>query len=114
MKPMPIRVKAGIIAIVLWGLSLAGLVKGFSPLYEGAFVRSAVVMTLLWLAWPELVRLPRWLFIVIPIVLIIAAFQPRILFVMIPLLLLYGFLIPKPKKGLVRKGEGKSLKKKRP
>ena len=98
MTPQPIRVRSGIIAIVLWILSFLGWRYGYSPLYEGAFVRSAVVMSLLWLAWPELVRLPRWLFIIVPFILIIAAFQPRILLVLIPVLLLYGFLIPKPKK----------------
>ena len=98
MKPMPIRKKMAVITIVLWGLSILGFVNHYSPLYEGAFIRSAIAMTALWLAWPEIVRFPRWLFIAVPLIMIVAVFQPRILLAAVPLLLLYGFLIPKPKK----------------
>ena len=68
---MPLRTRAGWITVVLWIATLA---------------------------WPQLCRLPRWLYISVPIVGLAASVVPRILFVLIPLLLLYGFLRPKPRK----------------
>ncbi len=99
MKPVPIRLRIGLITILFWILSLIGWIYGFDPLYQGAFIRTAIVMTALWMAWPELAALPRWLYLAIPITLIAGAFRPQILLFLIPALLLYGFLRPKPKKG---------------
>ncbi|MGI5832464.1 MAG: hypothetical protein ACOX6D_08045 [Thermoguttaceae bacterium] len=95
---MPRRTRAGWITVVLWIVSLIALAHGASEMLLGAFVRPAVVMTFLWLAWPQLVRFPRWLCVTVPIVALAAAFQPRILIVLIPGLLLYGFVRVKPKK----------------
>ncbi|MBO7726166.1 MAG: hypothetical protein J6S40_06820 [Thermoguttaceae bacterium] len=95
---MPLRTRAGWITVVLWIATLAALAFDCDELTLGAFLRTAVCMTLLWLAWPQLCRLPRWLYISVPIVGLAASVVPRILFVLIPLLLLYGFLRPKPRK----------------
>ncbi len=95
---MPLRAKAGWIAVFLWIGTLAAAVYGRDELTLGAFLRTAAVMTLLWLAWPQLARLPRWLYVSVPIVGLIAAVVPRLLLILVPLLLLYGFLRPKPRK----------------
>lgn len=95
---MPIRAKAGWIAVILWIGTLAAAVYGRDELTLGAFLRTAIFMTVFWMAWPQLSRLPRWLFISVPAAGLIAALVPRLLFVLIPLLLLYGFIRPKPRK----------------
>ncbi len=95
---MPMRAKAGWITVVLWLGTLVALAYGGDELTLGAFLRTAVVMTLLYLAWPQLERLPRWLYFSVPAAGLIAAFQPRLLILLVPPLLLYGFIRPKPKK----------------
>ncbi|MBQ3387830.1 MAG: hypothetical protein IJG60_01290 [Thermoguttaceae bacterium] len=95
---MPLRSRAGWITVLFWIASLAAIVYGADELTLGAFLRTAVVMSLLWLAWPQLARMPRWLCVTVPAAALVAAFQPRVLFVLIPGLLLYGFVRPKPKK----------------
>lgn len=95
---MPLRARAGWIAVILWIAALAALALGCDELTVGAFLRTAVCMSLLWLAWPQLSRLPRWLYVSVLVVGLAASIVPRVLLLLIPLLLLYGFLRPKPKK----------------
>lgn len=95
---MSTQTRAGWITVVLWAGTFLGWIGGADPLFMGAFLRTAVVMTLLWFAWPQLARLPRWIFFAVPAACIAAAFNPRILLVLIPALLLYGVLRPAPKK----------------
>ena len=93
---MPIRKRAGLITIVLWAAALICWLQGAGQLWEGALLRTAVVMTLLWSAWPQLVRLPRWIFFAVPLTCIAAALRPRILVVLVPLFLICGILRSKP------------------
>lgn len=96
---MAMRTKIGLIALVLALLALAAWLRGSDPILLAAYVRTAIVMGVLWMAWPELTLLPRWIYISLPILLILGAFRPQILFFAVPGLLLYWFLVPKPKKG---------------
>ena len=98
-RPMAMRDKIGLIALVLAALACYSKFRGSDPLYLAAYVRSAIIMGILWMAWPELVLLPRWIYISLPILLIVGAFRPHLLLIFVPLILLYWFLVPKPKKG---------------
>ena len=54
--------------------------------------RIFIILLLLWMAWPELEKLPRWLLILIPICAIACAWRPQYLLIVIPLTILYLFL----------------------
>lgn len=96
---MAMRTKIGVIALILGLLALVAWLRESDPILLAAYIRTAIVMGVLWMAWPELVLLPRWIYISLPILLILGAFRPQILFFAVPGLLLYWFLVPKPKKG---------------
>jgi hypothetical protein len=85
------RWRIGAIALLL--LSLAGYL-GWQEFYGqqpddqpdqwlGAFVRMGLIMGAVWLAWPDLRRLPPWLLglfmVLLPITLIVIARWPRYL-----------------------------------
>ncbi|MDO4587531.1 MAG: hypothetical protein Q4C95_09575 [Planctomycetia bacterium] len=96
------RTKIGLITIVLFIGILIGAWRSYQngtsddPISE-ACNRIGIMMFILWVAWPELVRLPRWFYISIPIIMAIAAWRPMILIYACPLLLLYWFLLPNKK-----------------
>jgi hypothetical protein len=80
---------AGIIALVLVGL--AGVVCLYPPLEDyraAAFValRVGIVMGVLWLAWPDLNRLPRWAWFALPIGLIALIYARPIVVYALPVL----------------------------
>ncbi len=86
----------GIIAVVLLcGAAVLWLwppVEGGYPALEAAFWRVGAVMALLWLAYPDLHRLPAWLWGVLPLLFILLALRPRWFIYLIPVLLAIGIL----------------------
>ena len=90
------RHATGIIAIVL----LAGAAAlwlwpptgGSHPAVEAAFWRVGAVMAVLWLAWPDLHRLPAWLWGVLPFLFVLLALRPRWFIYLIPVLMAIGIL----------------------
>ncbi len=52
-----------------------------------ACCRLGPALVALWLAYPQLERLPGWLLQVIPLVVILGAYRPRILLVAIPIVI---------------------------
>ena len=81
----------GIIALVLllgvpvfwiWPPQSAGLTQ-----LEAACWRVGALMAVLWLAYREVERLPRWLVMVIPILLAAVAWRPKLFLVALPLVI---------------------------
>ena len=115
--PMPLRTKLGWILIGLGALVAYGYVQHFVKHDDSLLElnRTFVILFLLWLAWPELEALPRWILILVPICAIVCAWRPYYLVVVIPLTLLYLFLRKPAKSGKKRSGlkstDSRSLKK---
>lgn len=58
-------------------------------------LRVGSVLFLLWLAWPELSRIPVWVFrATIPTIVVIAIYPP-VLYIVIPGIIAYLYLMPK-------------------
>ncbi len=97
---LPVRTRIGIITIGCWIGILIGVFRwrltGDTTLLE-AFNRVGLVMLALWLAWPELVIMPRWFFFALPVVIAVGAWRPMLLIYALPLLLLYWFIVPRKK-----------------
>ena len=75
-------------AAVLW---LWPPVEGGSPALEAALWRVGAVLVVLWLAYPDLDRLPAWLLGVVPVVFILIAARPRWFLYLVPIFLVLGF-----------------------
>lgn len=94
----------GIIALVLLGgaviLSIWPPQSNAAETWQAvraAFIRTGALASVIWLAYRELERLPRWLFTVIPIAGLLVAARPRWAIVLVPLALAIMFLTPKKK-----------------
>ncbi|MGQ9605579.1 MAG: hypothetical protein ACUVTW_05220 [Thermogutta sp.] len=91
----------GALGLVLIGSAIRYLVvppsNEFHLMFETACRRMGILCVLLWLAYPELKRLPSWLALAVPFVTAVVAFRPRYALVLVPLVLLILFLRP-PKK----------------
>jgi len=75
--------------IALASFMLAVIVNWYPPLapYQAAGsmgLRIGLVLGALWLAWPELHRLPRWIWYVLPIGLVLLIYARPILVFLIP------------------------------
>ena len=97
------RPTVGIIALAFLGGALALWVRpldwdGYLAML-GACVRIGLVMGAIWLAHPQLVKLPAWLPNVMLVAAIGVALKPRLIFIAVPLLLLFFWLRPRSGKG---------------
>ena len=95
------RPTVGIIAVVLLASAAALWVwpldwDGYDALL-GACVRIGAVMAAIWLAHPQLVKLPLWLPEAVVVVAIVVALRPKLIIVALPLILLLLWL--RPRKG---------------
>ena len=96
------RSTVGILAVVLLALGLAlelapvtdtGVVQ-----FAGGCWRVGTIMAVLWLAQPQLVRLPLWLFPVILVGLLLLLKWPRLILPAAAVALALLFLRPRPKR----------------
>lgn len=92
---MDTRTKLGWITTVLAFLTAFGFLRPLDPMTQGALIRSLIECAALYLAWPELTRLPKWVWVAVPVVVIVGAFRPQILLYALPLLLFVLYLRPK-------------------
>ncbi len=76
-------------ASVLW---LWPPADGGLPAIEAAFWRVGAVMVLLWLAYPDLHRLPAWILATVPGVIILVAVRPRWFLFLLPVFIIIGVL----------------------
>ena len=99
---MSTRTKIGVIGIVL--LAVGGYVRWFPPeslsnsdMLEGACIRVGSVMAVLWIAYPELIKLPTWISAATMIATPVIAWKPKIALLVLPLLFALWILYPKGK-----------------
>ncbi len=89
----------GVLGLALIGGAIYYLVfpptSEFHSMFEAACRRMGIFCVLLWLAYPELSRLPSWLALTIPFVTAVIVFRPRYALVLVPLILLILFLRPR-------------------
>lgn len=90
---------AGILLLVLAAI-LFPFVDGNSQVWPAACLRVGLVLVVLWMAWPELVSLSRWLATAAVIVAVVVAAFSKYAWILIPLLLaawVLSLLSRKPK-----------------
>ncbi|MDO5580363.1 MAG: hypothetical protein Q4G69_04470 [Planctomycetia bacterium] len=94
-RKIPVRTRIGIITIFFWIGMLAGYCSMWATGKTGVLNvcnRFGLIMLALWLAWPELERLPRWIFFALPFVIVVGVWRPILLIYLLPLLFLFWFL----------------------
>lgn len=62
---------------------------------HGSCIKSGTVLIALWLAYPQLERLPTWLFIPCLVVPVIIAIRPRLALILIPILAVLWIIRPR-------------------
>jgi hypothetical protein len=90
----------GILSIAL--LAFAAILWLFQPTIDGMMLqleaacwRIGACLAVLWLAYPDLLNIPRWFWLTMPVLLIIIAKWPRIFLLLIPLLILFAIFRPR-------------------
>ncbi len=97
------RPTVGIIALVLL-LSGATLLvwqpeNATYQVWLSACLRVGAVMALVWLAHPQLVRMPAWLLFAVFLLLPILAWKPKLLLLAVPIAIVLAFLRPRAGRG---------------
>lgn len=97
----------GILSLVL--LAGAALFLVFPPQsvmtteWQAACGRMGLLLGLLWLAWPQAVRLPRWLLIAVPLAAMVLVLRPKYFLFAVPMVVLVAvavsMLMPRPARG---------------
>ena len=83
----------GVAAVVF--LLAAAVLWWWQPRMEvelAFFSRMGAVLVAAWLAYDDVQRLPGWLLLLLPVLLIVAVRWPRLLWLLIPALLLWAIL----------------------
>ena len=62
---------------------------------EAACWRMGGCLAVLWLAYPDLRNIPRWVWVALPVLILVVAKWPRLFLFIIPLLLLYALIRPR-------------------
>jgi len=96
------RIAIGIIAIVLF----VGAAYFHAYPAEGAFWtqleaacwRVGALMAVIWLAYPEVARLPGWLLGTVPILGIFLALRPKYLLIAVPIVIAMAILKPRARR----------------
>ncbi|GAB6166093.1 hypothetical protein JCM19992_20930 [Thermostilla marina] len=67
----------------------------FQATLEAACWRGGSLAMVVWIGFYEIVRLPTWVLLAAPIVLVIAVYRPRLLLALIPVFLLIAIFRPR-------------------
>jgi len=96
---MTTRSKLGILTVLLLtiALGLRLFADEDKATAEFACLRMAIVLGAAWMAYPQLVVLPRWMILSTTAVAIVAAIKPKALIIGLPLLAILFMLRPKSK-----------------
>ncbi|MDR1964465.1 MAG: hypothetical protein LBQ50_11850 [Planctomycetaceae bacterium] len=99
---LPIRTRLGIIATVLLVVAVISFALWTSdPRHHqpiSAVIKFAPILFLFWLAWADLQQIPFWVWLVMPVVLILCALKPALWLLIIPVALFSLFIMPKKRK----------------
>lgn len=94
----------GIIAVILLlaavGLWLCPDIGERALGLQAAFFRVGALMAVLWMAYPDVRRIPAWILAVVPLLLAIVALRPRLFPYILPVILLIAVLRPRKRKSL--------------
>ncbi len=96
---LPIRTKLGIISAALLGVAVISIILHFAdpmhtkPVY--GIIKWAPILFLFWIAWPDLERIPRWVYYVSIPIIVLCALRPVLLYLVIPVGLVALFVMPK-------------------
>lgn len=97
--PTFLPLRRHIIAIVAIGFLAAAVLFHYRPIGEweldACCLRTGAVIAVLWLAYPDLMRLPPWLLAMVPVLLIILAKWPKLFLLLVPLLIVLALLKPR-------------------
>ena len=85
------------VALWIWPLEWEG-----NHALQGACLRVGLVMGALWLALPQLHRVPGWLVVLTTVVAVVVALQPRRAVVLVPVLIAAWLLRPRKRKAANR------------
>lgn len=93
------RLTIGILAVVLLlaALYLTWFVDSENLMLKSAFWRVGAIMGLFWAAYDDLVRLPKWFFLVIFGSVVIIALKPKAALILIPIFLILAIIRPRRK-----------------
>jgi len=91
----------GVIAIALLGVGIFFLIwpprDSALQWLHGSSVRIGVVLLAVWLAWPEISRVPRWMYGLVTAGILIVMIQPKLVAFVVPALVVVWFLRPREK-----------------
>jgi len=79
-------------AVVLW---IWPVQWGGDEALLGALVRVGAVMAALWLAYPDVKRLPAWVLATVPLLLVVLALRPRWFLILLPIVIALAILRPR-------------------
>jgi hypothetical protein len=89
----------GVLSLIFLGLYLCVLCTDHADRWQRmgeSFLRLAVLLGVIWLAWDDLLNLPRWLYFVAPIIILAVLVFPRVapivIIILVPLWLFLKFL----------------------
>jgi hypothetical protein len=89
---------AGTAVFMIW--PPAWLSQELVPVIVSFLWRMGALLAVLWLAYPDLMRIPRWVALAVPVLLIVIVKWPKMIFVIVPamivLVALQRLLRPKP------------------
>lgn len=80
----------GAVWFLIWPASSAATLQ-----LETACRRVGVLMAVLWLAYPQVHRMPSWLWTTVPVLVLILAIRPRWLLLAVPLIIVLAILKPR-------------------
>lgn len=86
-KKIPIRTRIALLTILIW-LAVPYAFWQYQhgkPDYLSFCLRGGLIMAIFWLAWPEVEKLPKWIFLALPFAAVIAVWRPMFLIYLIPI-----------------------------
>ena len=69
--------------------------EGYRQLAEPAFWRVGALMAVLWLAYPDVHRMPAWIWTAVPVLIVVLAVRPRWFLFAVPILIVLAILRPR-------------------
>lgn len=90
-----VGVLGAVLLVVGVGLTVFPPSGGNTESIRAAALRLGPFLLVLWLAFPQLERLPEWFFWLLPILIYLLAFRPRWFFLALPFVLAAAILMPR-------------------
>jgi hypothetical protein len=89
----------GLCVLILFGMYLCVICSSHADSFKRtgeSFLRLSILLGVVWLAWDDLLSLPRWLYIFAPIIILAVVVFPRVapivILILVPLWLVLKFL----------------------